>query len=680
MVQKPAAPGSRNTPAGAHTGSAGKFLQQAAHAYEAGQHDRAELILRQVVEQRPDDGRAWHLRGLNAFAAGRPVDALDCFIRAVACEKENAAYCAALAEALSRLGRDADALEPWQRAAELDPHNARWPSELAQCLSRLGRHGEAIPLFQSALQRSPGDAKLLAAYGYALHCEGRIEEAAERYRDALAADPLLHQARLNLAAILRKQGDQEAAVEQCRHVLRHDPRSVSALNNLGAALCSLGRNVEAVRQLKAALQIEPKNLTTLHNLGVALHAAGAPAEAEIAFRNALKINDKFSDAQRSLANLLRGTGRLEEAAVHYRAVIDQRPLDFMSYGNLALILLNLNKPQEAIAVYEKALALRPERPDLRMSLGIAQLLVGDFANGWANYEARWSTDMAPAWRPDFGAPLWNGEPLGDASSGDRPTTILVHAEQGFGDSLHFCRYIPLLAATGARVVFECQPSLAALMATLPARDARHALRIISRDEAAPAADYHVPLLSFPRIFNTTLDSIPARVPYLSAPPSKSVAWADFPSGDGPSVGLVWSGNPQRQDDHMRSCPPDALVPLLELENVRFYGLAKDAPPMEKSRITDLGPRLADFGDTAAVVEKLDLVISVDTAAAHLAGALGRPVWVMLGFAADWRYLLDREDSPWYPTMRLFRQDSPGDWLSVTRRIADELRRAFQPKR
>ena len=679
MVQEPASPGSRKMPAGVYTGSAGKFLKQASEAYEAGQYDRAETILRQIVEQRPADGRAWHLRGANAFAAGRFIVAADCFIRAVACNKKNPHYYGALAETLTQLGRDADALAPWQRAADIDPDSFHWQSGLAQCLSRQGRHRDAIAFFQTAMRLSPGDAKLEAAYGYALHCDGQVAEAAEQYRHALAHDPLLQQARLNLAAVLRALGEQEAAAEQCRYILRHDPRSVGALNNLGAALCSLGQNAEAIRELRAALRIEPENLATLHNLGVALHAIGATEEAEAVLRKILKIDVQFTDAQRALANLLRGTGRLEDAAAHYRAVIDQRPMDFRSYGNLALVLLNLNKPHEAIAVYEKALALQRERSDLRMSLGIAQLLVGDFADGWTNYEARWSQDLRQAWRPEFGAPQWNGERLDIAADGNAPAAILVHAEQGFGDSLQFCRYVGLLVESGARVVFECQPSLTTLMATLPAQHAKHTLRVISRGDAAPAAAYHAPLLSLPRIFATRPESIPCNVPYLSVPPASTAAWADFPFGDGPSVGLVWSGNPQRQDDQMRSCPLDALAPILDVENVRFYGLAKDVPPVPRSRIVDLGPRLADFSDTAAVVEKLDLVISVDTATAHLAGALGRPVWVMLGFAADWRYLLQREDSPWYPTMRLFRQGAPGDWLSVTRRIAGELRRQFGPK-
>jgi tetratricopeptide (TPR) repeat protein len=672
MAHQPSAPDRRDIATAPHTGSAGHFLRQALAAYEAGLYQRAEVILRQIVEQRPDDASAWHLRGLTASRSGDLRHAVKHLLRAVESDKGNAAYCGALAEALSQLGRDADAVGPWQRAVDIDPENPAWRAGLAHCLLRQGRYGDAVPHFCAAAYAAPADAGLQAAYGYALQRLGSAAAAATQYRAALAIDPMLHVARLNLAAALRDTGDNEGAIAQCLQVLEHMPRSMTALNNLGAALCSLGRNDEAIRHLRVALQCEPENLTALHNMGVALTAAGAPREAETCLRKALILQPDSPDVHRSLANLMRTSGRIEEAAQHYRAVIDGQPLDFRSYGNLGLALLNLNRPLDAIAVYEKALALGPEQSDIRMSLGIAQLLVGDFANGWVNYDARWQGARAADWRPELRLPRWQGR----TNAAENPPTVLVHAEQGFGDTVHFCRYLPLVAATGARVVFECQPPLASLMATLAMPAPSPDFRIIAPADPALDADFHVPLLSLPTIFGTTLETIPARVPYLSVPPAKSALWAaDATIGEMKNalrIGLVWSGNPGRQDDHMRSCPVGALAPLFDVENVQFYGLAKEAPAANAA-VVDLGPRLADFGDTAAVMGRLDLVISVDTASAHLAGALGRPVWVMLGFAADWRYLLDRDDSPWYPTMRLFRQDTSGDWLSVTRRIAGELR-------
>ena len=656
-------------------GSVGALLQEAAKHCESGRYERADDILRRIVEQHPKAGAAWYLRGIAADRAGDAQGALACFVRAVACDTANAAYCAALAEQLCRLGRDAEAVEPWRRALDLEPGNAAWHAGMARCLSRLGQCAAAFPHFEAALAKRPDDAALHAAYGYALQQDGRAADAGAQYRAALAIDPDLRPVRLNLAAALTAAGDDEAALEQCREALRQDPRSVPALNALGAALCRLGRAREAIGRLRTVLGIEPENLATLHNLGVALEAAGATAEAEACLRKALALQPDSPDVHRSLGNLLRGSQRLAEAALHYRAVVERLPLDFRSYGNLGLVLLNLNRPHDAIAVYEKALALDSNQADIRMSLGIAQLAAGDFANGWKNYDARWHGDRAPAWRSGHGLPLWRSGNYRTLASEARPS-ILVHAEQGFGDTIQFSRYLPLVAATGARVLFECQKPLAGLMTTLMPRIGD--IRIIDPGAPVPQADCHVPLLSLPGIFGATIETIPARVPYLAAPPDRAERWARHPFAEGLKVGLAWAGNPERQDDRMRSCPPDALSPLLRDGRAVFYALGKTATGPLPSGVVDLGPELSDFGDTAAVMERMDLVISVDTASAHLAGALGRPVWVMLGYAADWRYLLEREDSPWYPTMRLFRQTAPGDWLSVTRRIAEELRR-YRPR-
>ena len=704
MPQGTSAPDAETGDPGLQTGSTAAFLQQALEAYRSQDHRRAESILGQVVAQRPQTGAAWHLRGLNAAAAGNLALASQSLIKAVNCDTENAQYCASLAGHLVHVELDHAAVDSWQRAVDLTPDNGTYQAELARCLSRLGRHRDALPHFAAATRLCPDDANLRAGYGsalldagdraaavaqlrdafqtfprapaiaarlgYALQQDGQEAEAARIYWETLALDPDMHEARLNLSVCLRSLGDSDGAISQCRKVLESRPDSVSAMNNLGSALCDTGRHDEAIAVFENLLQRDPENVTALHNLGVALDARNAPAEAEACFRKCLDLRPGWSAAQRSLANLLRGRGRLREAAALYRAVIDTRPLDFASYGNLGLALLNLNKPEDAVSVYEKAAALGPDRPELRLGLGIAQLTTGDLANGWDNYDARLQMKQTPVWRSGHGIPTWQGEPPPDG--GTQPT-VLVHAEQGFGDTIHFCRFIPLVAARGAKVVFECQPSLAALMSTLADWFPLPPFSIIAPADPTPQAEFHIPLLSLPRIFTPNLEGIPATVPYLSAPPDKRSKWAEHRFGENLSVGVVWAGNPNRQDDRLRSCPLETLAPIIATPGVDFYSLQKGAPRQAAPGLTELGPLLDDFGDTAAVIERLDLIISVDTAVAHLAGALGKPVWVMLGQAADWRYLLHREDSPWYPTMHLFRQQESGDWRLVAERIAQELR-------
>jgi len=697
--------------AGTHTGTTVEFRRLALDAYEAGQHDRAEAILAQIVEQLPQDAAAWHLRGINIAAAGDLVVATRYFLNAVTCDNENPKYCAALAEHLMRRSMDHAAVEPWQRTTDLAPDNADYQMGFAMCLTRLDRHADALPhyakaatldpnseerkiahgvalsnagahneaieILHAAVLSKPWDAEILFRLGSAQQQGEQLTDAIDTYRAALDENPDLIAARLNLSACLRELGDFDGAIRQCHAVLDRDRDSVGAMNNLGAALCAEGRNKEAIAQYRNALFHEPENLTALLNMGVALHAEGDFSDAEEHFRKCLILKPNWHEAQRSLANLLQSRGSLAEAVALYQAVIDSRPLDFKSYGKLGLALLNLNKPYEAISVYEKALALAPGRAELQTDFGIAQLLTGDFENGWLNYAARQRMAHITTWRPGHGMPEWQGER--DAREGSDRPTVLVHAEQGFSDTLQFCRYIPLLADGGVSVMFECQAALRPLLDTLCPDDADKVPSLIVPTDPLPDADYQVPLLNLPKIFKTGLDSIPAQVPYLAAPADRRQKWSDLETEGAFSVGIVYESNPNRQDDYLRSCPLEALAPIDAISGVRLFSLQKGTPQTRYPDMRNLGPDLDDFADTAAIVEQLDLVISVDTAVAHLAGALGQPVWVMLGYAADWRYLLDREDSPWYPTMRLFRQPEYGDWNAVTLRIAEALKRLVRER-
>ena len=394
---------------------------------------------------------------------------------------------------------------------------------------------------------------------------------------------------------------------------------------------------------------------------MALEAEGRLDQACAALEKAIAARPAWPEALINLGNVLREQGDISQAADRYREAVACDPNHVRAAGNLGLALLNLNQFEQSEATYVKALEQAPENADLRMSLGICQLAQGKYREGWANYEARWDAAAFTAHRRDFTAPTWRGEPL----AGKR---ILVFAEQGFGDTLQFCRFLPRLAAMGAEVHFECQRALVDLCKSVSG-----VKNVIARKETLPETDYCVPLLSLPHLMGTTLETVPADLPYLAANRSPSRAFDKQLQYEKINVGLVWLGNPERRDDVMRSCPAEALEPILSVDGLQFVslqvGLARDDIP---ETTVDLGSDCADFADTAAAINAMDLVITVDTATAHLAGALGKPVWVMLGHHADWRYLASRDNSPWYPTMRLFRQGTPGDWKGLTAAVANRL--------
>ena len=619
------------------TGSVTDIMRAARDAYRDANHARAEVILSQLLDRYPDIASAWLLRGRAAYAQNRLTDAATCFVQAAKRSDGNALPHALLAEILEKLDRPAEAAASWRAALDRAPDDAVYHARCAAALQRLDRTTDAVRHYRMAL--------------------------------ALRADwPEIHS---NLAAALLADGQAAEAAAACEAALALDPDLVSALNNLGLALCALDRHADALEPLRRAQACAPDNPETAHNLAVIRHRLGDIAAAETALRALIEQRPDWPEAQRSLGNLLRETGRPDDAAGCYRAVLAALPLDFKTYGNLGLVLLNQNRPHDAIAVYEKALALEPGQADLRMSLGIAQLTAGDFDRGWKNYEARWRAASFSSPKRTFAAPRWRGEPLAPGTG--RPgRRLLIHAEQGFGDTLQFCRYIPLIAARGGSIVVECQPAMRRLLGGVAARYADDRVTVIARGDALPPVDFQIPMLSLPHVLKTTLATVPAAVPYLRAAQAETRAWRQRLARGSVTVGLVWSGNANRQDDPMRSCPIDALRPLLGLPGLRLYSLQKDRREKLPDGIEDLAPDLSDFGATAAAIDALDLVISVDTAVAHLAGAMARPVWVMLGHAADWRYLLERDDSPWYPTMRLFRQTHAGDWSHPVRRIGTAL--------
>lgn len=433
----------------------------------------------------------------------------------------------------------------------------------------------------------------------------------------------------------------------------------------------------------------------IHAVGLALLRSGKTREAAFQFRKAVAFVPDFSDAAISLGYCLHQLGRYDEAVAIYDAALDRTPAHVTAWNNRGNALLALCRYADAAESYSRALNLAPELHDARVALAtcyqalgmveealdaceavleaepehaeahwnraLLLLLKGDYAHGWPEYEWRWRKRNFTSPLRNFTQPCWRGEPIAGK-------TILVHAEQGFGDTLQFCRYIPLVAALGGRVVFECHPPLVALMKSLAGGN----VVVVAMGEPLPPFDLQAALMSLPMIFDTTVDTIPRDVPYLAPPQERLSLWSSqIIDKNAFRIGMCWAG--KSYPDPGRSCPVEVLAPLAEVEGVSWYSLQVGWEGALPLAMSDLTADIRDFGDTAALIARLDLIITVDTAVAHLAGALGKTTWVMLSHAPDWRWMLGREDSPWYPAMRLFRQQGAGAWEDLIRHVGEALK-------
>jgi len=443
------------------------------------------------------------------------------------------------------------------------------------------------------------------------------------------------------------------------------PAYFDALYNLGLVLQELDKLSEAIACYEQALRVNPDFAQAWNNLGVAHHKAGRSAQAVDCHRRAISLQPRVSSYYNNLANALRGLDRPTEAIREIQTALQFDPSSSLLRHNLGNALREAGRIDESVAAFEDLLRAEPSMAEAHFDQAFSLLLGGDMGRGWEGYDWRWRLkDHAPP--PEFAQPAWQGEEI-------KGLRLFIYAEQGAGDCIQFARYLPELARLGAKVILECPGSLVRLFGTIQGLE-----QVIAKGDAIPAFDRSCALMSLARCFKTTVDSIPASVPYLRSPgrtPELPRVAKAHP--DDLKIGLVWAGNPAQQNDRHRSIPLEILQPLLACSGATFYSLqvklqpASSLHPLE-SRFVDLSPLIRDYSDTAALVGQLDLVISVDTSVAHLAGALGSPVWLLLPCAPDWRWLLGRTDSPWYPTMRLFRQPQPGDWPAVVRQVAGEL--------
>jgi tetratricopeptide (TPR) repeat protein len=528
------------------------------------------------------------------------------------------------------------------------------------------RQVAALAAHRAAVLRAPHDPALRLVLGAQLRRMDRLEDASAVLRATIALAPGLASAHHQLGLVLRLLGQPaEAEVALRAACLLHD-RAGSALaaNDLGSLLGQQGRAAEAVTLFRAAIERDPRFADAYANLCAALSAMGQVEEAVAAGSAAVRLRPDHANAQANLGAVLAQLGRHEHAAIACRAAIRLQSGHANAHANLGLALRGLGRFAEAEDSLRQAIRLDPGHRNARTGLAMTLLLQGRLSEGFAAYEDRLSP--RPASIP--GPPLWRGEAL-------EGRTILLHAEQGIGDTIQFIRYVPALGRRGAgRVLLAAPPLFGRLLAGLPGLDA-----LLQPGQPTARADVYCPLMSLPHAFGTTLETIPAPVPYLRADAAALARWGErLQDLEGLRVGLAWAGNPQHQNDRNRSIGLAGLAPFWGVPSVRWVSLQVGARKMEMDgavppgALLDLAPELTDLAETAAAMEQLDLIVTVDTAVAHLAGALGRRVWVMLPALPDWRWLLGREDSPWYPTMRLFRQARLGDWSDVVARITAAL--------
>jgi Tfp pilus assembly protein PilF len=449
--------------------------------------------------------------------------------------------------------------------------------------------------------------------------------------------------------------------------VRDQPDYFDAHFNLGLALQELEQLAEACACYEQVVRLRPDYAPAWNNLGVAQRQLGQWQKAVASHRRAVRLESGRSDFQNNLANALRAGEQVGEAIQILQHALQTSPTSAVLWHTLGNAWREAGRLRESQDAFNRALQIESQLVESHLDLAFTLLLQGDFLRGWEEYEWRWKRkDHAPR---SFASPAWRGEDL----YGKR---LLVYAEQGAGDTIQFIRYLPLLMQRGARVVLECARPLVSLLQTLPGLE-----KVITKGDALPPVDLQCALLSLPRLFRTTLDSIPAAVPYLRSradgpqlpPPVRSSAGRQL------RVGLVRAGNPDHQNDARRSMALEVLQPLLANTEITFYSLQPQLKTMAgnlqkvDNQPLDLTALIGDYADTAALIRQLDLVISVDTSVAHLAGALGHPVWLLLPFAPDWRWLMQRGDSPWYPGMRLFRQPVAGDWSSVVKEVSENLK-------
>ena len=565
--------------------------------------------------------------------------------------------------------KEAEAL--FNRVIAQQPENSEAMYRLGTIAHQQGKLETAIYYYQQFLADKPDNAEVHNNLAIALVQQGRLAEALTHFQQALQLKPNYVQAHYNLALALKANGKLEEAIAHYRRTVELQPNHADAYNNLGNALLEWGKLEAAIASYQQAIKLVPTYAKAYSNLAIVLTKFGRIGEAIANCQRAIQLNPNCADAYYNMGNALQDRDSYREAIAWYQKFLQFQPNSGDAYNNIARSLIELGEIKRAIATYKKSLMLQPGNPGFHKNLGIALLLSGNLKSGFIEYEWRWRCPGFIQTKPSDRSPnLWDGSYLPNS-------TILLYAEQGLGDAIQFIRYVYLVRERVGRVIVECPQALLKLFRTIKDIDL-----LVEQGSKLPKFDTSALLMSLPRIFRTTLETIPDRVPYLETRELETAI--QLPTSNPPDpvpnlkVGIVWKTNKTSPTYRQRSCQLTDFLPLLSIPGISFWSLQKDVSKSERekapSHLIVLDEQLQDFADTATIVEQLDLIITVDTAVAHLAGAMGKKVWVLLPFSCDWRWMLNCQESPWYPTMRLFRQPRSGDWSTVFIEVRTALNR------
>ncbi len=612
-----------------------RMLAEAVGWHQQGQLGRAQALYQQILAVQPQHAQALHLLGVAAGQVGRFREAVDLIGRAV----------------------------------ELDSRNGPAHSNLGNALRELGQYPQALSAHDQAIALDPGMAQAHNGRGVALHRLKRHDEALESLEQAIALVPGYVEARVNRGLIFLAMSRDEDALASFDGAIRMEPRLASAHQNRGVALMRLNRFAQALDSFDQALALAPHGAEGHLGRADALRKLRRTAEAVECYDQAIALRPDDAPSHFTRGTALQELGESQEAQASYDAAILLQSDYVDAHFNKGTLFQACGQPGEALRRYDRVIAIQPDHAGAHWNRCLCHLSLGNYAAGWPGYEWRDRVEGTSASRNRraFAQPLWNGaQPL-------QGKTILLHGEQGYGDALQFCRFATSLARSGARVLMEIPAALAELTRSVEGVD-----QVIVKGCELPPFDFHCPMMSLPAALGTTLATLPAPPAYLRVDGARMARWrTGLISGSQPRVGLAWSGNPAHANDMARSIPLAKLTDLL-VPGLDFFSLQKDVREADRAALRQIrdirqfGQVLDDFSDTAALIEQMDLVISVDTSVAHLAGALGKPVWMLLPHVPDWRWLLDREDSPWYPSARLFRQSRPGDWAGVIQQVRAAL--------